>query len=43
MLHEMGLKTGIELDRLIETSLRFEKQIGQAFPAALTHLKIPRC
>jgi hydroxymethylglutaryl-CoA lyase len=43
MLHEMGLKTGIELDRLIETSLRFEKQMGQTFPAALTHLKIPRC
>jgi hydroxymethylglutaryl-CoA lyase len=39
MLHEMGLKTGIELDRLIGTSLRFEKVMGQTFPAALTHLK----
>ena len=39
MLHEMGLKTGIELDRLIEASLRFEKQMGQTFPAALTHLR----
>jgi hydroxymethylglutaryl-CoA lyase len=39
MLHEMGLKTGIELDRLIETSLRFEKEMGQTFPAALTHLR----
>ena len=43
MLHEMGLKTGIELHRLVETSLRFEKVMGQTFPAALTHLKIPRC
>jgi hydroxymethylglutaryl-CoA lyase len=39
MLHEMGLKTGIDLDRLVETSLRFEKVMGQAFPAALTHLR----
>jgi len=39
MVHEMGLKTGIDLDRLIETSLGFEKLMGQAFPAALTHLR----
>jgi hydroxymethylglutaryl-CoA lyase len=39
MLHSMGLKTGIDLDRLVETSLRFEKVMGQTFPAALTHLK----
>jgi hydroxymethylglutaryl-CoA lyase len=39
MLHSMGLKTGIDLDRLVETSLRFEKVMGQAFPAALTHLR----
>ena len=39
MLHGMGLKTGIDLDRLIETSLRFEGVMGQTFPAALTHLK----
>jgi hydroxymethylglutaryl-CoA lyase len=39
MIHEMGLKTGIDLDRLIGTSLRFEKLMGQTFPAALTHLK----
>ena len=39
MLHSMGLKTGIDLDCLVETSLRFEKVMGQTFPAALTHLR----
>jgi hydroxymethylglutaryl-CoA lyase len=39
MLHGMGLKTGVDLARLVETSLRFEKVMGQTFPAALTHLK----
>jgi hydroxymethylglutaryl-CoA lyase len=43
MLHEMGLKTGIDLERLIETSRRFEKVMGQTFPAAVTHLKKPGC
>jgi len=43
MIHSMGLKTGIDLDRLVETSLRFEKVMGQTFPAALTHLKKPGC
>ena len=39
LLHGMGLKTGVDLARLVETSLRFEKVMGQTFPAALTHLK----
>ncbi len=39
MLHSMGLKTSIDLGRLIEASLRFEKVMGQTFPAALTHLR----
>ena len=43
MLHSMGLKTGIDLDRFIGTSLRFEKVMEQTFPAALTHLKKPGC
>jgi hydroxymethylglutaryl-CoA lyase len=43
MLHGMGLKTGIDLDRLIASSLRFEGVMGQTFPAALTHLKKPGC
>ena len=38
MLHGMGLETGIDLDRLIASSLRFEGVMGQTFPAALTHL-----
>jgi hydroxymethylglutaryl-CoA lyase len=39
MLHSMGLKTGIDLGSLVEASLRFEKVMGQTFPAALTHLR----
>jgi len=38
MLHGMGIRTGIGLDRLAEASRRFEKIMGQTFPAALTHL-----
>jgi hydroxymethylglutaryl-CoA lyase len=43
MLGKMGLKTGIDLDRLVETSLRFETVVGQTFPATLTHLTRPCC
>jgi hydroxymethylglutaryl-CoA lyase len=43
MLDKMGLKTGIDLDRLIETSLRFENVMAQTFPAALTHLRKTGC
>ena len=39
LLHSMGLKTGIDLERLVEASRRFETVMGQIFPAALTHLK----
>jgi len=39
LLHSMGLKTGIDLERLVEASCRFETVMGQIFPAALTHLK----
>jgi hydroxymethylglutaryl-CoA lyase len=39
MLHETGIKTGINLDKLIETSLRFEQYMGQTFPATVSHLK----
>lgn len=38
MLHGMGIRTGIELDRLAGVSRRFEKIMGQTFPSALTHL-----
>ena len=39
MLHETGVKTGINLDMLIEASLRFEHYMGQTFPATVSHLK----
>lgn len=39
MLHETGVKTGINLDKLIEASLRFEHYIGQTFPATVSHLR----
>ncbi len=38
MLHGMGIRTGIELGRLAESSRRFETVMGQTFPASLTHL-----
>ena len=38
MLHEMGVKTGINLDMLIETSLQFERYMGQTFPSMVSHL-----
>lgn len=38
MLHESGIKTGIDLDKLIRASLRFEQYMGQKFPAAVSHL-----
>jgi hydroxymethylglutaryl-CoA lyase len=38
MLHEMGIKTGIDLNSLIETSLDFEKFMGKEFPAMVSHL-----
>ncbi len=39
MLHETGMKTGINLDKLIEASRRFEQYMGQTFPATVSHLK----
>jgi hydroxymethylglutaryl-CoA lyase len=38
MLHETGVKTGIDLDMLIEASQRFERYMGQTFPAMVSHL-----
>jgi hydroxymethylglutaryl-CoA lyase len=39
MLHETGMKTGIDLDMLIKANLRFEHYMGQTFPATVSHLK----
>jgi len=38
MLHESGMKTGIDFEKLIHTSLRFEQYMGQRFPATVSHL-----
>ena len=38
MLHESGIRTGIDLPKLIEVSLGFEKVLGQVFPATISHL-----
>jgi hydroxymethylglutaryl-CoA lyase len=38
MLHETGVKTGINLEMLIEASLHFERYMGQKFPAMVSHL-----
>jgi len=39
MLHDAGVDTGIDLGKLIDVSLGFEKHMGQVFPAAVSHLK----
>ncbi len=39
MLEDMGIKTGVDLDQLIEVSLSFEKFFGKKFPAMISHLK----
>lgn len=41
MLQETGMKTGIDLDMLIKTSLHFEHYMGQTFPAVVPHLLPP--
>ena len=41
MLHETGVKTGIDLDMLIEASQRLEHYMGQTFPAMVSHLTPP--
>jgi len=38
MLHDAGVNTGIDLGKLIDVSLGFEKYMGQVFPAAVSHL-----
>lgn len=38
LLHETGIRTGIDLQKLIEASLGFEKVLGQVFPATISHL-----
>jgi hydroxymethylglutaryl-CoA lyase len=42
MLHELGIETGIDIHRLIETSLTLEEFMGKEFPAMVSHLKDDR-
>jgi hydroxymethylglutaryl-CoA lyase len=37
MLHEMGIETGIDLDRLIGAARRLEKVVGRILPGAVMH------
>ena len=39
MLEDMGIKTGVDLDQLIEVSLSFEKFFGKEFPAVISRLE----
>lgn len=39
MLHEIGISTGIDMKRLIDVSLDFEKTMGKEFPAMMIHLE----
>ena len=38
MLGDAGIGTGIDLKKLVDASLSFEKYMGQTFPAAVSHL-----
>jgi hydroxymethylglutaryl-CoA lyase len=38
MLHEIGIQTGIDMNRLVETSRNFESMMGREFPATISHL-----
>jgi hydroxymethylglutaryl-CoA lyase len=38
MLHDAGIRTGIDLGKLIDVSQGFEKHMGLVFPAAVSHL-----
>jgi len=43
LLHEMGLKTGVELDMLIEAGLPLETLLGKTFETFTSNLKRPPC
>ena len=38
MLHEMKIRTGVDLEQFTAVTLGFEKVLGQVFPAAVSHL-----
>jgi hydroxymethylglutaryl-CoA lyase len=43
MMSEMDVRTSVDLDRLIDVSLGFEKVMGQTFPAFVTRLRSGVC
>ena len=43
MLHEMKLKTGVDLDRLSRAGLPFETFLGKTFQTVASNLKRPPC
>lgn len=43
MLHEMNIRTGVDLATLTDISLGFEQVLGQIFPAAVSHLPKGGC
>jgi hydroxymethylglutaryl-CoA lyase len=43
MLHEMGLKTGVELGKLIDAGLPLETLLGKTFQTITSNLKRPPC
>jgi len=43
MLHDAGVRTGIDLSKLIDVSRSFEKHMGLIFPAAVSHLTGAYC
>jgi isopropylmalate/homocitrate/citramalate synthase len=43
MLHDAGVRTGIDLSKLIDVSRGFEKYMGLNFPAAVSHLTGAYC
>jgi hydroxymethylglutaryl-CoA lyase len=43
LLHETGLKTGINLENLIDVSLAFERAVGRKLPGVISHLSGESC
>jgi len=43
MLHDAGVWTGVDLEKLIDVSRGFEKHMGLTFPAAVSHLTGAYC
>lgn len=40
MLHQMGVKTGLDLEQLVKTTRKLEKSMGRALPSKLSKIKL---